>query len=70
MTICSVHVHPVLYAQRPQVTDQHISRDWHALLAPAYWHAFCSYTGANATCLSLGQARTYHAEGTGKNMAN
>ena len=70
MTVCPVHVHPVLYAQRPQVTDQHISRDWHALLAHEYWHTFCSCTGANATCLSLGQGRTYHAEGTGKNMAN
>jgi hypothetical protein len=68
MTICPVHVHPVLNAQRPQVTDQYISRAWRALLAHESWHAFCSYTGTHAPGLSLGRAGIYHAEGTGKHM--
>jgi hypothetical protein len=68
MTVCPANVHPVLYAQRPQVTDPHISRDWQPLLAHEYWHTFCSSTGANATGPGMVQARSYHTEGTGKNM--
>jgi hypothetical protein len=52
-TVCRVHGHPVLSAQCPQVTAQHICRDWRTFLAHENWHTFCPHlrqTSHAATC--------------------